>query len=133
MIASQRISKGDLDFRRPVWEALSDLYLDTGTPLFEKSIIEKLATSPYSLTEIEDILIHEVRPVCLWNAFAWEWEGFDSTWLETEILRNRRSSSKLLYRLLAPFSKRSWNHDTQWTRIKASIVEKRSAGSPSTK
>jgi hypothetical protein len=103
--------------RRPVWEALSELYLDTDTTPFEHRIASLLAESPYTLEEIEDILIYEVRPVCVWNAFYWEWTGFDPDWLEREIVRVRRSWVRVVYDALAPRARRELRASAQWRRI----------------
>jgi len=46
----------DLENRRRAWEALSDLYLDTDTSLSRPWRAEILASLPYSLEELEQIL-----------------------------------------------------------------------------
>jgi hypothetical protein len=107
--------------RRPVWEALSELYLDTDTSLFETWVADVLAASPYTVEELEGILIYEVRPVCLWNAFYWEWVGFDPDWLEREIIRVRRSWVRYFYDALAPVAKRGLHARGQWRRISEAI------------
>jgi len=91
----------DLANRRPVWEALSDLFLDTDVSLARQSRIDTLAASPYSLEEIERILIDEVYPICKYNllSVAGAWSGFDQAWLEERILRRLRSPLRRL-----PFS-----------------------------
>ena len=69
----------DLPNPRPVREALSDLFLDTDVTPARAWRAERLAASPYSLAEIEQILIDEVYPVCKYNlsCVAGEWEFFD--------------------------------------------------------
>ena len=47
--------------RRPVWSALSSLFLDTDTNLLIDYMIRTLSASPYSLDELNTILIDEVR------------------------------------------------------------------------
>jgi hypothetical protein len=66
----------DLEARRPVWQALSNLFLDTDTSLSRDWRVNQLARSPYSIAEI-----------CRTNLFciAGEWAGFDPAWLETRI------------------------------------------------
>lgn len=83
----------DLEHRRPVWEALSELFLDTDTSIARSSRAGILAASPYSIEELEEILVDEVYPVCRSNLFwiAGEWAGFDPGWLEESILRRLRS------------------------------------------
>ena len=55
----------DLDGRRPVWLALSDMFLDTDTALFREANTRQMAESPYSLDELDTILCEEVYPACL--------------------------------------------------------------------
>ncbi|MCW5552435.1 MAG: hypothetical protein KIS67_09730 [Verrucomicrobiae bacterium] len=83
----------DLEHRRPVWEALSDLFLDTDISLARSWRVGILAASPYSIEELHEILVDEVYPVCRSNLFsiAGEWAGFDPEWLENSILRRLRS------------------------------------------
>ena len=62
------IESAVIDDRLPVWEALSDFFLDT--ELDEKDyqrISEVLASSPYTILDIEDILRFEIYPVLIWN------------------------------------------------------------------
>ncbi len=82
-------TRSDLDSRRPVWLALSDLFLDTDVNLFRESNARLLADSPYSLDELDAILREEVYPACSANLslVAGEWAGFDADWLEQRILR----------------------------------------------
>jgi len=111
----------DLPNRRPVWEALSDLFLDTDVSLARNWRIEKLAASPYSVKDLERILIHEVHPICVINLFsvAGEWAGFDQIWLENRILHHLASRTRTfrflnLAHLTVPFS-------SEWRATKAGI------------
>ena len=67
----------DIQARRAVWQALSDLFLDTDTSLSRDWRVRELARSPYSVDELEEILITEVYPVCRGNllSIAGEWAG----------------------------------------------------------
>ena len=80
--------QADLDERRPVWLALSDMFLDTDTALFRESNTRLLAASPYSVVELDAILREEVYPACSFNLWqvAGEWTGFHADWLERRIL-----------------------------------------------
>ncbi len=74
--------------RSPIWEALSEFFLDT--ELGDKDylrISQVLAASPYSVKEVEDILRFEVYPVLIDNlqSPAGGWEGFDTQWLREQI------------------------------------------------
>src|SRR5262245_29072371 len=88
----------DLENRRRAWEALSDLYLDTDTSRSRSWRAQTLAASPYSLEELDQILIDEIDPACRTNSLstAGEWAGFDMEWLENRILQ--QSGSRRLFR-----------------------------------
>ncbi len=89
----------DLPSRRAAWEALSDLYLDTDVSLSRSWRIEKLSESSYTITELEQILIDEIYPICKYNllSVAGVWTGFDPVWLEGEILRRLASPLRCLH------------------------------------
>ncbi len=114
----------DLENRRRAWEALSDLYLDTDTSLSRQWRAQILAASPYSLDELEHILIEEIHPACRANLLcvAGEWAGFDMEWLEARILRRSRSRWPFhrfsLARLAVPRS-------VEWQQTKDEIVRLR--------
>ena len=80
--------QSELQQRKPVWSALSELFLDT--ELHENDharIAAVLARSPYSLEKLDEILRFEVTPVLQWNLMivTGEWAGFDEDWLEKKI------------------------------------------------
>ena len=116
----------DLMHRRPVWEALSDLYLDTDTSLSRTWRVGILASSPYSIDELTEILASEVYPVCSSNlvSVAGEWAGFDPQWLESSILRHIQSSSYRWRRFSLGWLTLylSW----EWRQTKLGILEHRS-------
>lgn len=92
------VTSEDLCNRRPVWEALSELFLDTELqPADFQRLGRTLAASSYKLDEIEEILYGEVYPVCIWNlrCVAGEWAGFDSDSLQEAILNYQRSWFKV--------------------------------------
>lgn len=93
----------DLAARLLVWQALSDLYLDTAlSPDVTQGNARILAESPYSLTELHRILVDEVNPACLANllSVAGTWTAFDSAWLKSRILARHQASLKWPARLL---------------------------------
>lgn len=92
-MAALRPPSEDLDARRPVWDALSSLYLDTDTSLLRPWRVRVLAASPYDIGLLERILVDEVHPACRWNlaSVAGEWHGFDPAWLERRILARAAS------------------------------------------
>ena len=113
----------DIEARRPVWEALSTLFLDTDVTLLRDYRVGKLAESPYTLDELEEILREEVFPVCSWNLFsvAGVWSGFDQEFLEKAIMKRMRRRFKMSLGLGRSFITRS----EEWKHTKAAIQEKR--------
>ena len=83
----------DLENRRPVWRALSLLFLDTE---MSSSTIQMIATalaeSAYTEAELHSILEREVAPVLSSNlsSVAGVWDEFDQEYLESEILKRDR-------------------------------------------
>ncbi|HEX4326743.1 MAG TPA: hypothetical protein VH105_07970 [Burkholderiales bacterium] len=119
------LASDELVVRRPVWEALSGLFLDTDVSLSRSWRIEVLAGSPYSIQALQTILVEEVYPVCKYNllSMAGEWAGFDPDWLERKILHHLASSLRVLRainlgRLTVPLS-------YEWRATRAGIVAAR--------
>jgi hypothetical protein len=70
----------DLERRRPVWEALAAVFLDTEIDdEWRAEIVATLCASGYSTAELERILWDELCPVLHNNllSVAGEWDGFD--------------------------------------------------------
>jgi hypothetical protein len=65
----------ELDRRRPVWDALSDVFLDTETRWEMPRIGFVLVESGYSAAELDAIFWNEIVPECAWNLLqvAGEW------------------------------------------------------------
>jgi len=113
----------DIEARKPVWEALSTLFLDTNVSLLREYRTDKLAESPFTLEELEEILRDEVFPICSWNWFsiAGVWAGFDPEFLEKSILQRLHRRFKLRIGLGQYFIVRS----KEWKHTKAAIEAKR--------
>lgn len=96
----------DLKRRRPVWEAISDLWTDTELDEDDFArIAGVLAASRYSLAEIREIYVFEVAPVVWTNLYPFYpiiptvWAGFDAEWLADEIVKNiERQRKGFVYR-----------------------------------
>lgn len=77
----------ELERRKPVWTAISELWLDTET---DRATVEYIAdiviASGYSIAELNDIYLYEVAPVVSANLHvtAGVWTGFDEQWLHSE-------------------------------------------------
>jgi len=79
--------------RLPLWEALSDLWLDTELPDWQiEGIARVMDESGLTIDELWRVYSYEVAPVVYMNvySFAGQWVGFSPVWLRTEILRNLR-------------------------------------------
>lgn len=110
------VPSADLDRRRPVWDALSELFLDTELREPDIRRIAKVAAdSGYSHDELEGILYDELFPILIWNlrSPAGEWVGFDPAWLEQRILARERRRFRCPRWLLVG---RSMIRD-EWARI----------------
>ena len=96
----------DLEERKKVWIALSDLFLDTDTSIFHENIVKALLASPYSVVELKSIMLHEVYPVCRWNLLnvAGEWVGFDEEWLVEKISKQRNVLSLIWVNIVGRIS-----------------------------
>jgi hypothetical protein len=116
--------------RRPVWEALSDLFLDTDVSLARSWRVEALAKSPYSVEQLQSILVEEVYPICKYNLFsiAGEWAGFDPEWLERKILRRLASPLRVLHAI--NLGRLTVHLSSEWRATKAGIVAIRQGASP---
>jgi hypothetical protein len=118
-------TEAQLAERLPVWEALSEFFLDTE---LQKSDYERiagiLAATRYTEGQIEDILIGEVCPVCKWNAFdpAGEWIGFDRDWLKEKI--GPRFGKRPRFRPWFVLRHR-WMYADNWDRVRARVSELR--------
>ena len=85
-----------LKIKKPLWEALSALFLDTELEEHDLAFIaKKMHESGFSLNELHDILMLEVFPVCIANlhSVAGEWAGFDENWVIETILVAKHPSS----------------------------------------
>ena len=107
--------------RRPVWNALSTLFLDTDTSLDRQWRAQRLAESAYSLEELEAILLDEVYPACAINflSVAGEWAGFDAEWLEGRIRKQLRSPFRILRRF--SIGRRMMRSSNEWTLTKLAV------------
>src|SRR5437762_9216335 len=82
----------ELERRRPVWDALSAVFLDTEVDeAWRAEIAAVLRCSGYSESELDSILWRELCPVLHVNllSVAGEWAGFDMEHVEQRILSRR--------------------------------------------
>ena len=113
----------DLENRRPVWAALSQLFLDTELEEEQLSFIAKvIKDSPYSAGETERILFREVYPVCIANlrSVAGEWTDFSEGELEEAIMKRLSGGWRLSHFLQLG----RWMIRDDWNRIKAFVANR---------
>jgi len=90
------LSESEIEKRLPVWNALSDLFLDTELDAITHKYIAKVVVeSGYEPQEIHDILWQEVLPAAGDNLriVAGEWAGFNPDWLKERILAVKAQDS----------------------------------------
>lgn len=120
-----KVSEAQIKERLPVWESLFEFFLDTklDTQDYER-IAKRLAATQFTETEIEEILIGEVCPVCRTNltGIAGEWIGFDSEWLKRSIAPRIRRTARLkwLFKL-----RHGWMYGRHWNKVRKLIAEVR--------
>jgi hypothetical protein len=92
----------DLERRRPVWEALADLFLDTELDDRDyRHIADRIVASGYTPAEVHSILWDEVFAAVEINLRqpAGECWGVDADWLQERILN--RGKTRRLDRVLS--------------------------------
>jgi hypothetical protein len=100
------LSNDELKRRRPVWIALSDLWLDTELSDSDLThIASVMDESGYSIEELRSIYMDEVAPVVYRNllSFAGVWDGFDEKWLVekiTKLLRKQNIFIRLKHKVM---------------------------------
>jgi len=97
------IDDAEIDRRKPVWIALSDLWLDTELTEDDlRRIAEVMRRSGYEVEELREIYLFEVAPVVFPNllSIAGEWAGFDEEWLVHEVTKQARRRSPVLRTLV---------------------------------
>ncbi len=121
----------NLERRKAVWSALSDLFLDTDVSLSYEYIARICAESSFSLEELKEILENEVAPACSINllSVAGEWTGFDEEWLESNIKKSIQAKHGMFKKLLKPLKNIGFNTyiEHHWKKLELIIIEKRKA------
>ena len=122
--AAQQI---DLAARRPVWVALSELWLDTELDEADlRRIAGVLAASPLDAADLECAYRWEVAPVVAGNLVvpAGVWDAFDPDWLCAEAAK-RMGRRGLSERVLQAAGLRTSATDAHWNRISSLVRELR--------
>ena len=103
----------------PVWDALSEFFLDTELqPDAYERIAKILAASRYSEQDLTEILCYEVYPVCKLNMLcvAGEWAGFHPDWIKDNMTPryDRRPFLKFGFR-------QHWMFARHWNKVRSRI------------
>ncbi|MBK7613408.1 MAG: hypothetical protein IPJ08_02780 [Burkholderiales bacterium] len=115
----------DLATRRPVWLALSTMFLNADVALTRDARVQVLAASGLAVSALEHILIHEVYPAC-WAKLsdpAGEAQGFDPAWLEARIFA--RGTLTANWDALEELAQIAVPHSDEWQATKAALETRR--------
>lgn len=104
-----------LSARRPVWDALGNLFLDTDTRATLPLIACRLAESGLDEAALNEIWREEVTPALLFNLslVAGEWAYFDLDFLERRIVRRRTIRQRLGRWSLSKLMQRVWSSEME--------------------
>lgn len=122
-----RSPQDDLEQRRPVWDALSTLFLDTQLDETDLACVAKiLAQSPYTDAELAAIYHAEVEPVCRVNIglAPGYWSGFPEGWIEQRILSRRLDGARVLPKLQSQGKRIVWG----WGGVQQRVLDLRRHG-----
>jgi hypothetical protein len=92
-------SKAEITERYPVWDVLSEFWLDGWLDDLDcDRIAARLKASPYSKEQLWKICIYEVAPAVSSNllSIAGVWGGFEAEWLRTMIIKKSPNSNDYL-------------------------------------
>lgn len=119
-----RPPQDDLAHRRPVWEALSVLFLDTELSDSDfAALATVLAQSPYTDVELAAIYHAEVTPVCRSNIgmAPGYWAGFPDGWVEQAILSGGLDASRVVTNMQHGPGEITWG----WGGLQQSVLQLR--------
>ena len=109
--------------RMPVWSALSQFFLDTELQDEDYHHISKiLARSPYSESELWEILRFEIYPACRANLLcvAGEWIAFGEEWIMERVAPRCGMRPKFRWPVL-----HGWIFRTHWNKVRKLVAELR--------
>lgn len=111
----------EIEDRKPLWNALSDFYLDTELTADDfKRIAKIFKSSKYNLSQIRAIDKYEVFPVLQPNLLniAGEWAGFPEKWFYETIV-DRLKQRKFIHKIMLEVSHRMyrWMTKDYWQKV----------------
>lgn len=85
------LTEDEVAARLPVWEALSELFLDNDIAASVPSIAQRIAVTDFTLAEVETMLRWDVRPAFYGNllSVAGQWSGWRSEDVRERVLATR--------------------------------------------
>jgi hypothetical protein len=92
------LSEKEIALRKPIWLALSELYLDTELSETDlENIAAVIVEKNLTIAEAKKIDKYEVFPILLPNVLsvAGDWAGFDKDWLFEKIIHHFKANSKI--------------------------------------
>ena len=104
-MSDTQLSEAEIARRKPVWLALSELWLDTElTAVDINHIATKMVESGYSLPELRVICDSEIAPIVYNNlrSPAGVGDGFDEYWLFEQIIAKMNKPKRWQDALLDP-------------------------------
>jgi hypothetical protein len=126
MLDQQQIEK-----RKPLWLALSELWLDTELDEGDLQRISRIMVeSALSIEELREIYLIEVAPIVSPNLLtvAGVWDGFDEEWLYSKILRNlQHRPRRTRFMAWFPITRHSMIYATErhWRNLVKLVQEQR--------
>ncbi|HZM45123.1 MAG TPA: hypothetical protein VFC14_09860 [Burkholderiales bacterium] len=128
------LDQHQIERRRPLWIALSELWLDT--ELFSadlERIARVMADSGLTIEALREVYLFEVAPVVSRNLLttAGEWAGFDEEWLCSRIVSNLRDRPRLTrFWSWFPLTRRAMTYASEehWRRLIELVGEYRALG-----
>jgi hypothetical protein len=96
------LTEEEIEQRKPLWEAFSEVWLDTELQNYDfENIVDLMLDSKLSIETLNIIFESEVAPVVYKNLFSavGVWDGFDKVWLFEKIIENiHKQEQNALYR-----------------------------------
>ena len=130
------LANEELERRRPLWTAFSQLWLDTEV---DHATVRRIAcaaiASGYSVEELNEIYLYEVAPVVGANLLvpAGVWSGFDTEWLHMEAGKRADARSfwlRLWVRSSLGRKLMTYATDEYWNQVFALVQAARSRPHP---
>ena len=128
------LDQKDIERRLPVWQALSELFVDTALDSHAYGYIaDQLCGCGYSIAEVETILRDEVTPAFSPNlVVAGEWTGWSEEDVKKIMLEYLEKQQAKGLSILEPLKRRvrEWQMDKiadDWKKVKIILEQKEPA------